>query len=124
MPAVNVELDVEAVDLDGLAATYTSSGASPLLNVTDTFQFRNTGKEFLHFKKSGAGDCTVTFNTPRTVEGLDIENPTVTVPATTGDVFVGPFDPAVFNTPGSILLSGFTVSEVTGLTVAVLQLPS
>lgn len=105
----------------GLTAVYLGAGASPLLNVTDTFTFNNTGNEVLHFKKSGAGACTVTIATPGTVDGLAVADRTVTVPATTGDLFVGPFPANIYNTPGTDLFAGFTVSEVTGLTLAILR---
>jgi len=121
----DVTLAVQVIDRagSGLTPVYTASGASPLLNITDTFHFRNTGREFIHFKKSGAGACTVTIKTPPTVAGLAVEELVVTVPATTGDVMVGPFPPETFNDMGDYLLSGFTLSEVTGLSCAVLQLP-
>ena len=125
MAGVNVTLTAQVIDrvASGLTPSYTGAGASPLLNVDDTFKFRNTGREFLHFKKSGAGVCVVTFKTPGQIEGLDIAELIATVPASTGDIMVGPFPPEVFNTAGSIYMEGFTLSEVTGLSVAVLQLP-
>jgi len=118
-----ITLTVQDMSRAGLAVSRTASGASPLLNVTDTFIFNNTGREFLHFLKSGANSCTVTIDTPGTVDGLAVAQRTATVAATTGDVMVGPFPPATYNTPGSANLSGFTVSEVTGLSVAVVRLP-
>jgi hypothetical protein len=107
----------------GLAAVYTASGASPLLNISDTFIFNNTGKEFLHFKKTGANSCNVVITPPGTVDGLAISARTVAVPATTGDKMIGPFPPSIYNTPGSSMFCGFTVSEVTGLSVAIVRLP-
>jgi hypothetical protein len=93
-----------------------------LLNVVDTFVFSNDGRTVLHFMKSGAGACTVTISTPGTVDGLAVADRTVTVAATTGDVVIGPFPPDTYNTPGLSTFAGFTVSEVTGLTVAILRL--
>jgi hypothetical protein len=118
-----VTLTVQEIARTGLAVTRTAAGSSPLLNVVDTFQFNNTGKEFLHFMKSGAGACTVTISTPGTVDGLAIADRTVTVAATTGDNMIGPFPPSNYNTAGTATFAGFTVSEVTGLTVAVIRLP-
>jgi hypothetical protein len=46
----------------------------------------------------------------------------VNVPATVGDVFIGPFDPATFDDVNHDI--SFTLSEITGLTVAVVQLPA
>lgn len=117
-----IQLNVQQVSRGGLAPVYTASGASPLLNVADTFQFQNSGREFLHFKKSGAGACTVTIVTPETVDGLAVAERTVIVPASTGDVMVGPFPPQHYNLPGMSTFAGFTVSEVTGLSVAIVRM--
>lgn len=100
----------------GLTMAYTGG-----LTTTDTYTVRNNGKTFLHFKKTGAGICTVTIVTPGTVRGLAIADQTVSVPATTGDVMIGPFDPGTFD-DGNHDVS-FTLSDVTGLTVAVVAQP-
>lgn len=91
------------------------------LLTADVQIIRNNGKVFLHFKKTGAGDCTVTFSTPGTVDGLAIADRTVTVPATTGDIHVGPFPPHIYN--DSVRDLRVSLSEVTGLTMAVAQMP-
>jgi hypothetical protein len=106
----------------GLTNVFTASGASPLLNVVDTFVFNNTGHEVLQFRKTGAGACTVTITTPNTVDGLAIADRTNTVPATTGDVTLGPYPPGDYNTPGTSTFAGFTVSEVTGLSLMILRI--
>lgn len=110
----NVRLTPQNVLEVGLTATYTGA-----LLTTNTYQIVNDGRVILHFKKSGAGSCAVTIVTPGTVGGHAIADQTVTVPATTGDVFCGPFPPSVYNSAGDI---SFTASEVTGLTVAVLRI--
>lgn len=98
----------------GITPSYTGS-----LSTANTYQVRNNGNVLLHFKKSGAGDCTVTVQTPKTVGGLAVAEQTFTVPATTGDKMAGPFPPAIYN-DGSHDLK-FTLSEITGLTVAVVE---
>jgi len=118
-----VTLTPQAVSRTGITPSYTAAGSSPLLNTSDTFQFNNTGKEILHFKKSGASDCTVTIVTPETVDGLAVADRTLTVPASTGDKMIGPFPPEHYNTPGTATFQGFTLSEVTGLSVAIIRLP-
>ncbi len=100
------------------ATTPTRTGS---LLTTNNYFVDNNGAMFLHFMKSGAGACTVTIDTPGTVDGNAIANPTITVPATTGDVMVGPFPPSVYNQPGTNTIL-FTLSEITGLTVAALRL--
>lgn len=114
--AAVVNLAIEQVVKGGLAATYTSSG----LLATDTYKIRNDGHIFLHFKKTGAGACTVTITTPNQVQGLDISDQTVTIPATTGDKFVGPFPPSLFNDASSDVT--FTISDTVGLSWAILRL--
>lgn len=113
---------VQDVTLTGVTPTYAVAGAGAgALNVTDNYQINNDGNVMLHFKKSGAGACTVTFDTPGTVDGVAIANPTLTVPATTGDKMIGPFRASLFNDPNHDLR--LTVSDVTGLTLAVVKLP-
>ena len=73
------------------------------------------------FAKSGAANCNVVLDIPVTVDGQAVTDRTVVVLASTGDKIIGPFPPATYNTPGTSMLSGFTVSEVTGLTVAVIR---
>lgn len=113
--ASEVRLSVEQNLKSGLAATYTSSG----LLAANTYKFRNDGKVFLHFKKTGAGDCTVTITTPGTSQGLAIADQTVTVVATTGDKFVGPLPPSLFNDASSDV--SFTISDTVGLSIGVIR---
>ncbi len=112
----NVRLVPEKVTPGGLTAAQNGS-----LNTADTHQVRNDGRTMLHFKKTGAGNAIITVQTPRTVNGLAIAEQTFTVPATTGDVYAGPFAPAVFNDANGDL--NFTSDDTTGLTVAVLIVP-
>ena len=46
----DVRLNVERMTKNGLTASYTGS-----LSISDEYLCRNTGRMFLHFKKSGAG---------------------------------------------------------------------
>jgi|WetSurMetagenome_2_1015567.scaffolds.fasta_scaffold332108_2 hypothetical protein len=125
-----VTLTVQDSTRAGATLTYTSNGASPALNTSDTFTFVNTGREAIVFQKTGANPCTVTIDTPGTVDGLAVGQRTATVAAGTGDaiatttvVMVGPFPPSTYNTPGTPNLSGFTVSEATGLNCRIVRLP-
>ena len=110
-----VRLTPEAVLPTGLAASYTGS-----LSTENTYLVRNTGRTVLHVKKSGAGDCEVTIATPATLGGLAVAEQAVTVPATTGDRFIGPFPTHIYNDGNHDL--NLTFDEVTGLTIAVLEL--
>lgn len=109
-----ITVSVESVVRTGLAATYNGS-----LSASNQYFVANDGRVILHFLKTGAGNCTVTIVTPGLVDSLAVADRTFTVPASTGDVFVGPFPPSVYNDGDGNL--EFTLSEVTGLTVAVLR---
>ena len=111
----DVRLGVERILQTGLVDTYNGS-----LSTSNVYQVRNSGRVFLHVKKSAAVDCVVTVQTPKQVAGLDVAERTVTVPATTGDKFIGPFPPSVFNVAAGDL--EFTLDDIDGLTVAVLEL--
>lgn len=114
--AAETRLSVQQMLKGGLTATYTNSG----LTTTDTYKFRNDGKVFIHFKKTGAGACTVTITTPNTSDGLAIADQTVTVDASTGDEMVGPLSPSLFNDASSDV--SFTISDTVGLSIAVVRL--
>ncbi len=111
-----VTLAVEAVVRAGLAASYTGS-----LSTGNTYQCQNDGNTLLHFKKAGANICTVTIPTTAVVDGKAVADQTVAVPASTGDKFIGPFPPSIYNVKGENYFE-FTLSEITALTVAVLSL--
>lgn len=111
-----VPLAVEQVVRAGLEASYTGS-----LSAANTYQCQNDGRTFLHFKKSAAVICTVTIPTTAEVDGKAVGDQTVAVPATTGDRFIGPFPPKIYNVKQQSYFE-FTLSDVDGLTVAVMRL--
>jgi hypothetical protein len=70
----------------------------------------NNGRTFLVFRNSSGSSCTATLDTPATINGLAIANPTVTV-TNANDMVLGPFDPTIFNTAAgqvAITYSGST----------------
>lgn len=104
--------------------TRTSSGLTPSYapgSATETYLIPNNGRVFLHVKKTGAGDCTVTVPTPGTVDALAVTDYTATVVATTGDKMIGPFPMHHYNNAAGQI--SVTFSEVTDLTFAVIRLP-
>lgn len=111
----NIAVAKQDIVVGGLAPSYTGS-----LSISDTYQIPLDGRTFLHVKKTGAGACTVTISTPRTVRGLAISDQTVTVPATTGDRMIGPFNQEDFADASGLL--NVTFSEITGLSFAALRL--
>ena len=105
---------VQQLSRVGVAPSYTGS-----LSTSDDYLINNDGQTLLHFKKTGAGDCTVTVKTPVTVNGLAVAELTFDVPASSGDVMAGPFPPSVFNVGPDLR---FTLSEVTDLSVAAVRI--
>lgn len=104
----NVDVTVQEITRAGLTPAYTGS-----LSTSDTYLIPNDGKTYIHVKKTGANNCTVTVATQNTVDGLAITDLTVTVVATTGDKKIGPFPRDIYNNAdGEIAV---TFSEVTGL---------
>lgn len=85
------------------------------------YVFANDGKVWLEAIKTGAGACTVTVTTARTVSGQAVGDQTDTVAATTGNRRIGPFEPADYNDSNGDVTVQF--SEVTGLTVVALRCP-
>ena len=81
----------------------------------------NTGNTFLHVKNTDASSMTVTITSTATHSGLDVEDPQITVAATTGEQMIGPFPPGVYNNAsGQVSIS---YSAVTSVTVAAFKLP-
>jgi len=111
----DVRLTPQTLVPTGITPSYTGS-----LSTSNTYQVRNTGRCLLHFKKAAAVDCTVTITTPKTVGGLALAEQTVTVPASTGDKMIGPFPPSIYN--NSIGDLEFTLSDIDGLSVAVVEM--
>lgn len=111
----DVDLTVEVPDRDGLAATYNA------LNDTDVY-FARADDLLLHFKNTGASPAVVTFDVTQTVGGVDFVDPTVTVPATSGDLFVGNLANVYQIASGTDLGKvKFTQDQASGVTVAVLK---
>ncbi len=93
------------------------------IDATDVYFVENqAGQVFLHFRNTGS-EAIVTFDTTRQIGGLDIEDPTVTIPATTGDVMIGPF-PSTYEGKGGVRDGQikFSQDQASGVTVAVLRL--
>src|SRR5258705_12726063 len=88
-----VDFPVQNIGVAGIDMTDNAG----LVATTNNYTFSNDGNVFMHIKKSGAGSCTVTITTPNTVDGFAIADATVVVPASTGDMMIGPFRPETFN---------------------------
>jgi len=114
----DVEITPQAISPAGIAQTYTT------LNATDTYYVPNRGSRvMLHFKNTNASPATVTLDiTQTTAEGLGITDPTISVPATTGDKMAGTF-PFVYEVRGGANDGKlkFTQTVATGMSVAAIQ---
>jgi len=113
----DVQFEPEQVTLAGLAATYNS------IDATDVYFANNSrGKVFLLFKNTGGSPSVVTFDITQTVAGLTVTDPTVSVPATTGERLIGPF-PGVWEEAGGVQKGRvkFSQDQATGVTVAVVK---
>ena len=100
----------QVVDRDGHAPTYGAAANGD--------QFVNTGREVLHIKNTGGSASTVTVNASKPCSQGSLHNASVSVPATTGDRYLGPFPLDQFAEMPTI-----TYSQLTGVTIAVLQTP-
>ena len=110
-----VRLTVEKVITAGIDL----ADNTPLLT-TETYLVRNDGQTFLHFKKSGAGDCNVVIQTPILTGGDAVGDQTVVVLASGGDMHCGPYPKRIFNDGNNDLK--FTLTDILGLTVAIAKL--
>jgi hypothetical protein len=77
----------------------------------------NDGRTFLHVKNGDSSQHTLTFTTPREVAGLAVADPAVDV-AASGEKFIGPFPPGVFNAGG---LCSFTLDAGTSMEIAIVR---
>ena len=104
-------LSVENAVITGLEATMNACAGGG-------DEFVNDGNVIAYIENGSGGDITVTFATPKTVEGLAVADAAVVVTAAEAR-FVGPFDPAVFNdSAGKVQV---TYSGVTSLTMALVR---
>ena len=108
------ELTAQTIDNDGMEPSYESANG-------DGEEFANDGNVFIHAKNASGGAIVLTFKTPATVSGVDIDEVEVSIPAGE-ERMVGPFDPAVFNqSDGNVDLD---FDGVTSLTIAAFKLPA
>lgn len=104
-------LTVQKVTRDGLTESFTPA-------IADGHLFNNTGREVIRIKNSNAASATVTVPIPALVDGQSVTSRTVNVPATNGDVLIGPF-PGTYNQDGSVVWVDY--SDPTGVSVSVVE---
>jgi hypothetical protein len=106
-------LTVQEPTLAGITPTYAAADVAG-----DTFAIGG-GTYLIHIKNSGT-QKVATFTTPGTIEGVAISDPTVTIPATTGDKLIKLTAPqSLFaNSSG---LGAIAYDGVTGATIAIFK---
>lgn len=106
-------LTIQDIVRAGLDPTYeTAAGGG------DTAANLN-GDVHIHIKNGSGGSVTATFETPRTVDGLAVDDLAVPIPAGE-ERFIGPFPPSTFNDgAGDVAI---TYSAVTSVTIAALRI--
>jgi uncharacterized membrane protein len=106
-------LTQQQVVIAGLQPVYSAVNASDTITPDEDL--------FLHVKNANAGTCTVTLtDNSKTPGGSSATNPTVSVPATTGDRMIGPI-PAVFQSTSTGLIT-VAYSVTSSVTAALLRM--
>lgn len=83
--------------------------------------FPNSGREALLVRNGGVGSINVTIATPGQVDGLDVSDRVVAVPASSARL-IGPFPPRLFSVDGQAgNNASVTYSGVTSVTVEVIR---
>jgi hypothetical protein len=85
----------------------------------------DTGRVLLHFKNTNASPAVVSISSPVTVQNMTVGPLVINVPATTGEVFVGPLDKAAFGQPVGSADAGrahMTYTNASNLTCQVMSI--
>lgn len=103
-------LSAQQISRAGLTPSYAAANV-------DGHALPNGGEEVLHVKTTTNG-CTVTLQTPGTVDGQAVADRTVVI-GTSSERLIGPFPPGIYNQPsGEVYVD---LSVVTGVTIAALR---
>lgn len=78
------------------------------LNASDTFKISNSGEMVVYMEETGASTATVTLDTPVTLGGQAVANPTISFTANEQKI-VGQFPPSVYGDTLSITCDGTNV---------------
>ncbi len=105
---------VKQIIKEGLEPTYTGS-----LSLANEYQSRNDGRLFLHIKNAGGSPDTVTIVTHPQVDGNEIADLAVVVPAGE-ERMIGPFVPNVYNDSDGLI--NWTHSFITSVTQGAFRL--
>jgi len=103
----------QIVAVTGLIPTY----AAP---ANTSITWYNDGRVFLYITNTGGAPITCTIDTPQTVNGLAVESNVISIAATTGVKYVGPFAAETYNNAGGMVTA--TLSTVATMTIGLLRL--
>ena len=106
-------LTTQVINLAGLAPTYSAAAASTKIVCGE--------RTFLHVKNTAGSSMTVTLSSTAKVRGQAAADVVVTVPATTGDMMIGPVTQDLFAGVSDGLAS-VTYSSTTSVTVAAVRI--
>jgi predicted NAD/FAD-dependent oxidoreductase len=106
-------LTTQVVNLAGLAPVYSAAAASTKVVCGE--------RTFLHVKNAAGSSMTVTLSSTAKVRGQAAADVVITVPATTGDMMIGPIASELL-AGASDGLASVTYSSTTSVTVAALRI--
>jgi hypothetical protein len=100
----------QVVALSGLTPAYGAAAASTTVTCGE--------RSFLHVKNAAGASMTVTLTATAKVRNQAVANSVITVPATTGDVMIGPITADLFASAADGVSASITYSATTSVTVA------
>mgnify|MGYP000853273384 FL=1 len=95
---INIEYQTVHTPTELTVIKSLSTGVDPQFVVIDPFgnRFYNNGQTVVIVRNEGTGDLTVVFDSPFLLQGLEIQDPSVTIGAGES-LTIGPFRPLLFN---------------------------
>jgi hypothetical protein len=110
-------LTIQTIVIAGITPSYVS------VDSANDHSFLNAvGDTFIHAKNTGAVSIFTFVPSATAGQGLTITSPTITIPATTGDKMMGPFDPGLFNQDSAVGVH-LDVDVDGGVTLGAFRLP-
>ena len=106
-------ITLQNISLSGITPSFAAAAS-------DGDGFLNTGDTYLQIKNGSGADITAAMQTPAKIDGIDIAEITVVIPATTGNKIIGPFETHIFNQSDGKVYVDYTA--VTTVTVAAFKL--
>lgn len=84
-------------------------------------EFENSGRDFIHIKNGGGSPIDMTVNSQAACSQGSDHDVVVSIPATTGEKFIGPFPKDRFDDAANKVQ--ITYSAVTSVTIGIVRLP-